>query len=77
MHDRRPDALCDLTGVLLWACVRGAACCLAGIDREASKQHGFLASVEKLVNDPTKRTTVQNSGISKYVAAAAASACCG
>ncbi|KAF6266460.1 hypothetical protein COO60DRAFT_454490 [Scenedesmus sp. NREL 46B-D3] len=39
---------------------------LSVIEREASKQHGFLASVEKLVADPSKaRTAGQGSGISK------------
>ncbi|WIA15387.1 hypothetical protein OEZ85_002049 [Tetradesmus obliquus] len=39
---------------------------LAAIEREASKQHGFLASVEKLVADPSKaRSAGQGSGISK------------
>eukprot|EP00775_Hariotina_reticulata_P008625 gene8625-8806_t len=38
---------------------------LLGIDREANKQHGFLASVEKLAADPAKRVNQQSSGISK------------
>lgn len=40
---------------------------LTKIEREASKQHGFLASVEKLAAavDPTKRAPT-TSGISKY-----------
>lgn len=40
---------------------------LANLDREAHKQQGFLASVEKLSsNDPTKpRVPGQGSGISK------------
>lgn len=40
---------------------------LSVIDREASRQQGFLASVEKLnSNDPTKpRVPGQGSGISK------------
>lgn len=41
---------------------------LGQIEREASKQHGFLASVEKLAAavDPTKRAP-STSGISRWV----------
>jgi hypothetical protein len=52
----------------LFACclLQPLPCCPAAIEREASKQHGFLASVEKLVADPSKaRTAGQGSGISK------------
>jgi hypothetical protein len=38
---------------------------LSGIAREASKQHGFLSSVEKLAADPAKKVNQQSSGISK------------